>query len=144
MSNPGLYIHVPFCGTKCPYCGFFSVASPSLIPGWLKALKKEIILYRDRLKYFDSLYLGGGTPTFLSLGDLDEILGSLFGHFEFAGDREITIEANPGDMTREKIAGLRSLGFNRVNLGVQSFDDRDLLFLGRRHRSGDAEQAWRV
>jgi oxygen-independent coproporphyrinogen-3 oxidase len=139
--NPGLYIHVPFCTSKCPYCGFYSIASYSLVPRWLTALKKEIFHYGGRFDFFDSLYLGGGTPTLLSLGDIEGILDSLFKTFTFATNTEITIEANPGDMSDEKMAGLKSLGFNRINLGVQSFDDRDLSFLGRKHTTGDAEDA---
>lgn len=97
-------------------------------------------MYRGRFHCFNSLYFGGGTPSLLSLKSLEEILDGLSRHFRFAGDTEITIEANPGDMSGEKAAGLRSLGFNRINLGVQSFDDRDLLFLGRRHTAKDAER----
>ncbi len=141
MTNPGLYIHIPFCGSKCPYCGFYSIASTSLVSRWLHALKKEVFHYAGLFENFDSLYFGGGTPTILSLRDIEEILDCLEAHFPFAGDTEISIEANPGDMTREKIAGLRSLGFNRINLGVQSFDDGDLVFLGRKHRMKDAEKA---
>ncbi len=144
MSDSGLYIHIPFCRTKCPYCGFYSLASSSLVPRWLNALKKEVIYYRGMFKCFDSLYLGGGTPTLLSIKELQDILDCLFDNFEIADDAEITIEANPCDMTGEKIAGLRSLGFNRINLGVQSFNDRDLAFLGRRHSAYEAEKALRA
>lgn len=141
MQRPGLYIHVPFCKTKCPYCGFYSLASRSLIPRWRDALKREITYYRDRFDCFDSLYLGGGTPTLLDLGDLEDILDSIFTHFKFAQDKEITIEANPGDLTTKKAKGIKSLGFNRVTLGVQSFNDRELLFMGRRDRAQDAVRA---
>ncbi|MFC1867333.1 radical SAM family heme chaperone HemW [Thermodesulfobacteriota bacterium] len=141
MLNAGLYIHIPFCKTKCPYCGFYSIADPSLISRWLKALKKEVLHYRDRFDVFNSLYLGGGTPTLLRLSDLETLLDCLHSHFNFTKDTEITIEANPGDMTGEMINGLKSLGFNRINLGVQSFDNRQLMFLGRRHTADEAEQA---
>jgi oxygen-independent coproporphyrinogen-3 oxidase len=142
MSYPGLYIHIPFCRSKCPYCGFYSIASTSLVPRWLEALKKEIDLYQGTFKGpFDSLYFGGGTPTVLSLTQLKEITDHLFIRFEFIEGTEITIEANPGDMDREKIVGLKSIGFNRVNLGVQSFNDDELQFLGRRHSRKEAEAA---
>ena len=141
MPNPGLYIHVPFCRSKCYYCDFYSIASTSLISRYLEALKKEVVLYQGRFEPFDSLYLGGGTPTLLDLREIEEILNCLYEHLGFSEDTEKTIEANPCDMTGEKIAGLRAIGFNRINLGVQSFDDRDLLFLGRRHRVKDAEKA---
>ena len=142
MSSPGLYIHVPFCRSKCPYCGFFSIASSAPIPRWLAALKKEIALYSKSFGSFDSLYLGGGTPTFLRLMQLEEILDCIFAHFAFEAGTEVTIEANPGDVTIEMATGLRSLGVNRINLGVQSFDDEALLFMGRRHTAGDAERAF--
>ena len=141
MPNPGLYVHIPFCRSKCPYCAFYSVASHSLIPLWLGAFKKEVIYYRDRFGRFDSLYLGGGTPTQLEVRALASVMGQIFTHLDFAPDAEITIEANPCDLTQEKITGLRALGFNRINLGVQSFDDRALSFLGRVHTVREAENA---
>ncbi len=141
MENSGLYIHIPFCRSKCNYCDFYSIASTRLIPRYLEALKTEIEFYRGRFGSFDSLYMGGGTPTLLDPGEIEGILDHLYAHLAFSDDVEKTIEANPCDMTSEKIAGLRALGFNRINLGVQSFDDRDLMFLGRAHRARDAEKA---
>jgi oxygen-independent coproporphyrinogen-3 oxidase len=141
MKNCGLYIHIPFCRSKCNYCDFYSIASTSLVSRYLEALKKEVVLYQGRFDPLDSLYLGGGTPTLLDLREIEEILNCLYEHLHFSGDTERSIEANPCDMTAEKIAGLKGLGFNRINLGVQSFDERDLLFLGRRHRVKDAEKA---
>lgn len=135
--SPGLYIHVPFCRSKCPYCAFYSIPSPSLIPIWLDGLKKEVLLYSGQFEPFDSLYVGGGTPTFLEAGVLGDLIKHLFAHFDFAPDTEVTVEANPCDLTDEKTETLRDLGVNRVNVGVQSFDDRVLLFLGRRHRVQD-------
>jgi oxygen-independent coproporphyrinogen-3 oxidase len=139
--NPGLYLHIPFCRSKCPYCGFFSVASTSLVARWLEALKNEVFHYRDRFDRFDSLYFGGGTPTCLDIGSLRKIMETLFDHFDFAADTEMTIEANPGDLTMEKIAALKDVGFNRISLGVQAFDDHTLSFLGRTHTVLEAEKA---
>lgn len=139
-QKPGLYVHCPFCMKKCPYCDFYSVASTSLASRWLDALKKEVIYYRDRFKCFDTLYLGGGTPTVLDARALEKLMEHLFAHFDFDPDSEITIEANPGDLSGDKVNRIKALGFNRINLGVQSFDDRELLFLGRRHTARDAEQ----
>jgi oxygen-independent coproporphyrinogen III oxidase len=142
LKNPGLYIHVPFCSSKCPYCGFYSIASISLVPGWLEAVKQEIELYRGLFDApFDSLYLGGGTPTILTPMQLNDIMDHLFACYQFAEGTEITIEANPGDINREKIIDLKNMGFNRVNLGVQSFKDDELKFLGRRHSGREAEEA---
>ena len=141
--SPGLYIHVPFCRSKCPYCAFYSIPSPSLIPIWLKGLKKEVLLYKDQFDRFDSLYLGGGTPTFLDTPALAGIIQHLFAHLDFSSDTEFTIEANPCDLSDDKIRMLRKLGCNRVNLGVQSFDDHSLSALARRHTADDAKKALR-
>ena len=142
MQKPGLYLHVPFCRTKCPYCGFYSIASTSLLPGWIDAVNREAAHYTDRFQCFDSLYIGGGTPSLLKVCELGRLLECLFKHFEFALDTEITIEANPCDINREKVDGIKGLGFNRINIGVQSLDDLELKFLGRRHTAEDAEKAF--
>jgi oxygen-independent coproporphyrinogen-3 oxidase len=136
-ENPGLYIHVPFCRTKCLYCDFYSITSLSLIPDWREALLREILGDKDRGSVFDSLYLGGGTPSVLSERDLT----TLFRHFSFSPDTEITIEANPDDITREKLELLKALGVTRISLGVQSFDAAELCYLGRRHTARQAEEA---
>ena len=139
-EHAGLYIHVPFCRTKCRYCDFYSLTSLSRIPRWLKALQKEIMLYEGRLEAFDSLYLGGGTPTLLDQGDLAALMEGLFDHYAFSPDTEITLEANPDDLSPERPGQIRSLGFNRISLGVQSFDDGELALLGRRHTARQAER----
>ena len=138
---PGLYIHVPFCKSKCPYCNFYSVTSLSLIPAWLSGIKKEILIYKDRFAYFDSLYLGGGTPTILSKRDLIRLADHLFTHFSFSRDSEISIEANPDDITKEKLTLLRTMGINRISLGVQSFNNQDIRYLGRRHNVLQVDKA---
>ncbi len=140
-QNPGLYIHVPFCRTKCPYCDFYSITNRYLIPAWLAGLDKEAALYKDRFGTFDSLYLGGGTPTLLDGRDLSALLDCLFRHFSFAADTEVTIEANPDDLTPEKAALLRGLGINRISVGVQSFDDQELSYLKRRHTAEQTKKA---
>lgn len=138
---PGLYIHVPFCQTKCPYCDFFSVTSPELISAYLKGLEKEAPFYGDLFPAFDSLYLGGGTPSLLDGAQLSTLVTSLRRHFDFAIDTEFTLEANPDDLSPEKLALYKDLGVNRLSVGVQSFDDQELAFLGRRHTARQAEQA---
>ena len=143
FQHPGLYIHVPFCEKKCPYCKFYSIASLSLVPRWLAALRKEMARYKTRFESFDSLYLGGGTPTSLRVKELEAILSDVFSYFDVASDTELTIEANPRDLTLEKTRDLKMLGFNRVNVGVQSFDESELVFLGRRHTAEDALSALR-
>ena len=140
-THPGLYVHVPFCKTKCPYCDFTSVTSLSSIPEWLEAVRIEMLLYRERFSRFDSLYLGGGTPSLLSRHQLEELVGQLHGCLFLCDDAEFTVEVNPDDVTSDTPALFRDLGVNRVSLGVQSFDDRDLGFLKRRHTAGQALKA---
>ena len=130
---PGLYIHIPFCKSKCPYCDFYSVTDENLISAYLTALDAEARLYRGRFPGFDSLFLGGGTPSWLGEAQIAELMKNLRRHFVFAPDTEITIEANPDDITAGKLAIWRELGINRLSLGVQSFDEAELRFLGRRH-----------
>ena len=137
----GLYVHVPFCRSKCRYCDFYSLPSISLVPEWLRALEQEAILYRDRFASFDSLYLGGGTPSLLSTGALARLVEILAGHFDILPGAEVTLEANPNDVTPERLRRYRELGFNRISLGVQSLEDGELAFLGRRHSARQAALA---
>ncbi|MBM4396845.1 MAG: radical SAM family heme chaperone HemW [Deltaproteobacteria bacterium] len=135
----GLYVHVPFCASKCPYCGFFSVAGtpPVEATRFVDALTREAALHRDRFGAFDTLYVGGGTPSVLPDDALARIaaLG--------AGAAEATVEANPGDLDPGRLVRLRAAGFDRLSLGVQSLDDSDLRVLGRRHSAADAVRAFR-
>jgi oxygen-independent coproporphyrinogen III oxidase len=142
MEQPGLYIHVPFCRGKCPYCAFFSVPSRSLVARWIEALKKEVVLYKGWSRAFDTLYFGGGSPSLLETGELAAIMDHLCTHHNFEPDAEITLEANPCDLTWDKIRAIKAMGFNRISLGVQSLDDRTLGFLGRRHTALAAERAF--
>ncbi len=144
MNNgelPGLYLHIPFCRSKCFYCDFYSVASRSEIPAWLEAVREEMTLYRDRFSAFDSLYLGGGTPSVLSEHDLASLFESIFKNFVFAPGSEMTMEANPESLSPSKLKTVKDYGVNRVSLGVQSLDDRDLEYLGRAHRAARALEA---
>ncbi len=137
-QHPGLYIHVPFCRSKCPYCDFYSVASRAAIPEWLQAVQREALLYRERFHTFDSLYLGGGTPAILAERELAELLECLHKHFTFCPASEMTMEANPDGLSRDKLKAIGALGFNRISLGVQSLDDGDLKYLGRSHSAKQA------
>jgi putative oxygen-independent coproporphyrinogen III oxidase len=131
--SSGLYVHIPFCQTKCPYCDFYSVTDETLISAYLTALDAEARLYRGRFPVFDSLFLGGGTPSLLTAPQLAKLMKNLRRHFAFAPDTEFTLEANPDDMSADKLALYRDLGINRLSLGVQSFDEAELRFLQRRH-----------
>jgi putative oxygen-independent coproporphyrinogen III oxidase len=130
---PGLYVHIPFCQTKCPYCDFYSLTATDQIAAFLSALDAEARLYRDRFPAFDSLFLGGGTPSLLDAAQLGALVASLRQYFPFAPDPEFTLEANPDDIIADKLAVWRELGVNRLSLGVQSFDEAELRFLQRRH-----------
>jgi putative oxygen-independent coproporphyrinogen III oxidase len=138
---PGLYVHVPFCRSKCMYCDFYSIADCSLIPAWLKAIATEISLYSEIFSSFDSLYLGGGTPSVLEESELASLMEIIQQSFSLDPASEITLEANPDDVTPEKLHGYRRLGINRLSLGVQSFDNDELRFLGRRHTARQSQEA---
>ena len=141
QTKAGLYVHVPFCSKKCPYCDFYSTQEPGDVKQWLNALEKEAFFYRNCFDDFATLYVGGGTPTVLKAEDLERLVCVVNNNFSFSPDSEKTIEANPESLTKEKADKLFSLGFNRISLGVQSFDDQDLQFLGRSHTSMQAEKA---
>jgi oxygen-independent coproporphyrinogen III oxidase len=139
---PSLYVHIPFCTRKCVYCDFYSIETVALMEGFLGALEKEIALSADAGKgeVFDTLFFGGGTPSLMAVSQLDRVMRSLRSAFAIAPGAEITLEANPGTVSRETLSGYRSLGVNRLSIGVQSFDEQELRFLGRIHNAGDAER----
>ncbi len=137
----GLYIHVPFCLGKCPYCNFFSVTDLSLKGAYLDALLGEIELYRNNRLRFDSVYFGGGTPSLLSPHETARILKRVRESLFVSEDVEITLEANPGTVSEGSFRGYFEAGINRINIGVQSFRDENLRFLGRIHSSREARAA---
>ncbi len=145
MSNflteaAGAYIHIPFCIQKCLYCDFYSVTDLSITDVFLEALASEILSKKSFLK-FDSLYIGGGTPSVLSPDQISRITDIMYNQFDFCDSSETTLEINPGTVTLEKLYGYRTAGINRINIGVQSFDDINLKWLGRIHSSFDAQEA---
>jgi oxygen-independent coproporphyrinogen III oxidase len=139
-KKPGLYVHVPFCKSKCHYCDFYSVTSQSLVTSWLEAVGQEAFLYRDRFGVFDTLYLGGGTPSSLTDHELATLVESIYRYFSFSADVEFTLEANPDDMSPERLIRLGDLGINRISLGAQSFHQSELNYLGRRNSTVQNEQ----
>jgi putative oxygen-independent coproporphyrinogen III oxidase len=139
--RPGLYVHVPFCKTKCPYCDFYSITSGTPVERWLGALAGEAALHRGLFGTFDTLYVGGGTPSLLNETETERLFDILTNAFDFATGAEVTIEANPDDVTSRALAHWRNLGVNRASLGVQSFDDGALRFLRRRHDASKAREA---
>ena len=133
----GLYVHIPFCLKKCRYCDFYSISDLSQTSRFTAALKHEMQM-SSRPLAFDSFYIGGGTPSLLApkvIGDIIETAGR---YFSMASDAEITLEINPGTVTLDNLSEYRKLGVNRLNIGVQSFDDSNLGFLGRIHSAREA------
>ncbi len=139
----GIYIHIPFCRRKCHYCNFFSLASLKYKERFLAALKEEISLRKKYLngKPIDSIYLGGGTPSILQIPEIEGILEDLRKYFILAENREITLEANPDDLDPDILHEYRTIGINRLSIGVQSFFDDDLEYLNRIHSGQRAEEA---
>jgi putative oxygen-independent coproporphyrinogen III oxidase len=139
--SPGLYVHVPFCASKCGYCDFYSIVDPGSVHRWLSALSEESKAKSGIFPAFGTLYLGGGTPSLLEAPDLGRLVKGLRAAFAFEAGFEFTLEANPDDLTPEKLGVMRDLGVNRLSIGVQSLDDRELRLLGRRHDAGGALEA---
>lgn len=134
MNKRGLYIHVPFCLSKCPYCDFYSERySRSLAEQYKNAALRNLSFYDD---CFDTVYFGGGTPILLS-SEICEILNNI----RRADNAEITVEANPNVCDEQRLGELFKSGVNRISIGVQSFDDNELAFLGRRHTAEQAVKA---
>ena len=129
----GLYIHIPFCEKKCFYCDFYSVTDRSQIPLFLAALQKEMQLASPVSLVFDTLYIGGGTPSVLETDDVARIIASAFKYFRILPEAEVTMEVNPGTVTPQELTNYRHSGVNRLNIGVQSFQAENLRFLGRIH-----------
>ena len=140
-EQAGLYIHIPFCLSKCGYCSFYSIKSINLLPQFLATLKKEIEFYRHDFTSFDTIYIGGGTPSLLTARQLADIFSAINKLYKITPRAEITIEVNPGDVSYDYLRALHSLGINRLNIGIQSFDDGLLDFLGRRHTVNEAMAA---
>jgi len=142
-----LYVHVPFCRSKCAYCDFNSYARQErLIPAYVDALLCEATLWAEpgAAGRIETLYFGGGTPSLLPIAQTERLNDGLRQHFDVAADAEVTTEANPESADAAYLVALRRLGVNRLSLGVQSFDDVELRFLGRIHDAARAEEAYRA
>ena len=137
----GLYIHIPFCLRKCPYCDFYSITDLSFQPAFLDALASEMNMTRELDKVFDTLYIGGGTPSVLDIKAIDIIIKTARQYFNILSNAEITIEVNPGAVTPEQLKGYRQTGVNRINMGIQSFNSANLDFLERIHSAKEARMA---
>lgn len=141
----GIYIHFPFCKQKCVYCNFYSIASFKDKDAYLMALAKEIALTSSFLpsNNIDTLYFGGGTPSLFSPSELETVVKELQKYYLFSKDFEFTLEANPEQLSSDYLRDLKSIGVNRLSIGVQSFDDEILKLLNRRHDAATAQKAVR-
>jgi oxygen-independent coproporphyrinogen-3 oxidase len=129
----GIYIHIPFCRQKCRYCDFYSITDTRRISDFLEGLKKEMDLRKSPDLKADTLYIGGGTPSLLTAKQIGQIVDWTAECFNLEASAEMTLEVNPATATARDLQDYAAFGFNRINIGVQSFDDRQLAFLGRIH-----------
>ncbi len=140
-QKAGIYIHIPFCHAKCIYCDFYSVADRNNeIPEFLNLICSEIDLFFKKNQApwkFDTLFLGGGTPSLLEASAIEKILNTLRKYLDLSSIQEFTVETNPGEIDYNRLKDFISIGVNRLSLGFQSFDDKLLSFLGRLHSSQD-------
>ena len=136
----GIYIHIPFCASKCSYCDFYSVANKTRMIDFISALKNEIGQRKSLFngKEVKTVYFGGGTPSLLNSSQVAEIINYLDISFNIDKNAEISFEANPEDLTKEYLIDLKSFGINRLSIGLQSIDDNTLKLMRRRHDSETA------
>ena len=138
MSRAGLYIHIPFCRSRCSYCDFATgIYQGELAVTYVNALIDEIANSAHAGNAVDTIYFGGGTPSLLTAAQLDRILATLHERFAVQPDSEVTLEMNPGTVTRDQLRAFRELGVNRASFGAQTFDDAELAKLGRSHTSAE-------
>ena len=138
-----LYLHIPFCKSRCIYCDFYSGTDTSQRARYVQALCNELKLRSTYLptRVLDSIYFGGGTPSLLQKNDFERLFEAIHTHFTLSPTAEITLECNPDDLTPSYVAQLQELPFNRISIGIQSFDDAELRFLNRRHTAQQAQEA---
>ena len=139
----GIYIHIPFCKTRCIYCDFYSTTRSELKDRYIHALCKELQIRKEYLREepVETIYFGGGTPSQLAEEDFREIFETIRKYYGMEHCREITLEANPDDLTEEYAVMLQRLPFNRISMGIQTFDDATLQLLNRRHNATQAIEA---
>ncbi|MEZ4826860.1 MAG: radical SAM family heme chaperone HemW [Bacteroidia bacterium] len=141
---PTLYIHIPFCRQACTYCDFHFITSLRQKTEMVQAIADELILRKDFFRGNNSLrsiYFGGGTPSVLESSEIALILEAAGRHFSIEPEAEITLEANPDDLSREKLRQLRHAGINRLSVGIQSFEEKDLQLMNRSHSASQAVQS---
>src|ERR1041384_3849108 len=134
MTAAGIYLHIPFCSSRCSYCDFATgLYKEELAERYVRALVADIRSSRHVGDSVDTIYFGGGTPSLLTLSQLEIILACVYDCFKIDSQSEITLEINPGSVNEEKLRAFRSLGINRASFGAQTFDDAELAKLGRSH-----------
>ena len=133
----GLYVHVPFCAQKCNYCDFnsYKIEEKNQKKDYLISIKKEMELYKEEFKNkeFTSVFLGGGTPSILTPEELTILMENIYSNFNIKRDAEITMECNPGTLNKVKLKAIKSLGINRLSMGLQVTQDHHLKYIGRIH-----------
>lgn len=141
MALSGIYFHIPFCSKACAYCDFHFSTSMKLKTPVLSAMEAELAQRLETCEWtnLQSIYFGGGTPSLLHANEIERFLDQLAGKFSLEGI-EITLEANPDNLSRETLAALKAVGINRLSIGIQSFFDEDLLWMNRSHHAQQAEQ----
>ena len=139
----GIYIHVPFCKRKCGYCSFYSTTRLEIKAGYLQALRKELQQRRDYLngEQVQTIYFGGGTPSLMEPAEIQSVIDTIKQLHSVADNPEITVEANPDDLTLAYISQLAQTSVNRLSIGIQSFDDEMLVLMNRRHTAQQAIDA---
>ena len=138
----GVYVHIPFCKTKCYYCDFYSVANHARMAETVDAICREIALRRDFLtEVVETLYIGGGTPSLCSPSQIAQIAECVRSNFDCSQLVEFTLEANPEQLTEDYLSELKSIGVNRLSIGVQSLSDKILQFINRKHSAAQAVEA---
>ena len=137
----GIYIHIPFCKQACHYCDFHFSTSLEKKASMLQALKKELFLRKDELEgeTIETIYFGGGTPSVLEVAELENLLAKVHQHYRVSSAPEITLEANPDDLSKNKIQALAESPVNRLSIGIQSFFEEDLKLMNRAHTADEAE-----
>lgn len=146
MNRAGIYIHVPFCRSRCSYCDFATGAfEAALAESYVGALAREIesFDFDGALKEVDTIYFGGGTPSLLTPVQVSRVLDAVRRRFDVDARAEVTLEMNPGTVTPERLRALRERGVNRASFGAQTFDDRELKRLGRTHTADDTRRTFR-
>lgn len=140
MKSIGIYIHIPFCEQKCPYCDFYSINKPQEYDKYVYELIKQIHSFGKKYKRtVDTVYFGGGTPSVIGSDRLIDILSAVYRSFDVSKNCEVTVEVNPCSANKLDFKAMRIAGFNRLSIGLQSSNENELKLLGRRHTADDAK-----